>query len=224
MVSRSSAAPSRCSRRGALLGLVGTFSLWARGSHAADLPGIHLLPLGGGIRAEELDLVRRALAAVFARPVSVMAKVELPKNAYYAPRSRYRAEKLLDFIHPQLPEGGLRIMGVTASDISTTKPPHEDWGILGLANVDGSACVLSTFRCRRGAKDQRHARVRFAKTAVHELGHTFGLEHCPTLGCLMEDGGGTVLTTDRERDLCATCRKWLSARNLLRTPAEPLPW
>lgn len=198
--------------------------MWSRVANAADASGIYLLPLGAGVRSEEIELVQRALAAIYSEPVSVLSRVELPKSAYYAPRSRYRAEKLLDFIRPKLPEGGLRIAGITATDISTTKAPYADWGILGLANIDGSACVLSTFRCHRSAKNPEHARVRFAKTAVHELGHTFGLEHCPNRGCLMEDGGGTVLTTDRERDLCASCRKWLGERKLLRVPATPLPW
>ncbi|HEY3494694.1 MAG TPA: zinc-dependent metalloprotease family protein [Polyangiaceae bacterium] len=214
----------RLSRRAAILGLTSAVSLWARVSPAAEASGIHLLPLGSGVRDQELALVRLALEAVFSMPVGVLPQVELPKSAYYAPRSRYRAEKLLDFIRPRLPDGGSRIAGITARDISTTKPPHADWGILGLANVDGSACVLSTFRCHRGAKNLEHARVRFAKTAVHEIGHTFGLEHCPSQGCLMEDGGGTVLTTDRERDLCSSCRKLLSERGLLRVPAVPLPW
>jgi archaemetzincin len=153
-----------------------------------------------------------------------MPPVELPKSAFYAPRSRYRAEKLLDFVRARLPAGALRIAGITAVDISTTKPPHADWGILGLATIDGSACVLSTFRCHRRSKNAEHARVRFAKTAVHEIGHTFGLDHCPNRGCLMEDGGGSVLTTDRERDLCTACRMHLSKRGVLRLPPGELPW
>jgi archaemetzincin len=199
-------------------------ALFAPLAHTRTERGIHLQPLGGGVPEAELALVRRALEAVFSEPVSVLPSLSLPKHAFYAPRSRYRAEKLLDFVRPRLPDGGLRIAGITAVDISTTKPPHDDWGILGLATIDGGACVLSTFRCHRRAKNVEQARVRFAKTAVHELGHTFGLEHCPNRGCLMEDGGGSVLTTDRERDLCATCRSRLGARGLLRTPPGPLPW
>ena len=47
-----------------------------------------------------------------------------------------------------------------------------------------------------------HARQRLAKVAVHEAGHTLGLEHCPTRGCLMEDAEGQVATCDREYDFC----------------------
>jgi archaemetzincin len=42
--------------------------------------------------------------------------------------------------------------------------------------------------------------------AVHEIGHTLGLPHCPTRACLMEDAMGKVVTTDRERDFCPKCR------------------
>ena len=146
----------------------------------------------------------------------------LPQVAFYAERGRYRAEKLLDHL-TTLHEGAFRVLGVTAADISTTKGNVADWGILGLASIDGHACVLSSFRCRRGARDSRHATERLGKTSVHELGHTFGLEHCKTRGCLMQDGGGTVLTTDGERDLCPECRSKIGARGLLRAPAQS-PW
>jgi archaemetzincin len=79
--------------------------------------------------------------------------------------------------------------------------------------------VLSSFRCHRRSKNPAHARTRLAKTAVHELGHTFGLDHCPSRGCLMEDGGGSVLTTDREKDLCPECRSKLTASSKLKEGA-----
>jgi archaemetzincin len=55
-------------------------------------------------------------------------------------------------------------------------------------------------------------RERLWKIAIHELGHTLGLEHCPTSGCIMEDAHGTVKTTDREKELCSSCaQRYLSA-------------
>jgi archaemetzincin len=90
---------------------------------------------------------------------------------------------------------------------------------LGLATLDGRSAVLSSFRCKRAAKNAAHVRRRFAKTAVHELGHSFGLEHCPNAGCIMHDGEGSVLTTDTERDLCADTRARLTAAGVLRQAA-----
>jgi archaemetzincin len=178
-------------------------------------------PLGPG-SAAPAALVGGSLAALYDVDVQV-AKVEpLPASAFYPARGRYRAEKLLERL-AALHEGAFRVLGVTAADISTTKGNVPDWGILGLASIDGRACVLSSFRCRRSARDSRHVAERLGKTAVHELGHTFGLEHCPTRGCLMHDGEGTVLTTDTERDLCAICRGKLTARGFLRVSAQS-PW
>jgi archaemetzincin len=131
----------------------------------------------------------------------------------------------LDTLVELKPDGASRILGITAVDISTTKGSVADWGILGLATIDGTACVISTFRTRRGAKNDEHAAQRFAKTAVHELGHTFGLEHCPTYGCLMEDGKGSVLTTDHEYELCAACRAKLEHNGVaLTAPRTAPPW
>ena len=36
-------------------------------------------------------------------------------------------------------------------DISTTKGRFPDWGVLGLGELPGTASVISSFRCHRGA-------------------------------------------------------------------------
>jgi archaemetzincin len=180
-----------------------------------------LQPLGPG-SAGLADHASRALLAFYAVSVRVAPEAPLPRAAYYGKRGRYRAEKLLAHLD-EIHASAFRGMGLTATDISTTKGAVADWGILGLASMDGRACVLSAFRCRRRARSQAHAVERLGKTAVHELGHTFGLPHCPSRGCLMEDGKGTVRTTDGETDLCVECRKRLVARSLLRADGAP-PW
>lgn len=186
---------------------------------AEELPLIVLQPLGAKPVTAELLAVSSALTAFYGVRLTVAPPLELPKSAFYPPRGRYRAERLLDYLVAQGRPEARVTLGLTAVDISTTKAPYADWGILGLATLDGRSAVLSSFRCRRGAKNAEHARVRFAKTAVHELGHSFGLEHCTTPGCIMHDGEGSVLTTDTEHDLCGETRARLAAAGVLRENA-----
>ena len=180
---------------------------------AAPARTLYVQPLGDcASRASGVDEVVAALRAFFPIDVRVLDCQELPKAAYYAPRRRYRAERLLDYLHERMPEDGWRILGLTAKDISTTKGRFPDWGVMGLGELPGTATVISSFRCRKKVRNAAHARERLAKVAVHEIGHTLGLPHCPTRGCLMEDAMGKVVTTDRERDFCAKCRA-LAAQN-----------
>jgi len=59
---------------------------------------------------------------------------------------------------------------------------------------------------------------------VHEVGHTLGLPHCPTAGCLMQDARGSVRVCDSAYDLCIHCRNQLKLAGI-KLPETPLiPW
>jgi archaemetzincin len=185
---------------------------------------VALQPLGDGIRDEDVAAVSQALKAMYGLEVRVLPRTPLPQEAWYAPRSRYRAERLLRFLAGRRPPDTARILGLTAEDISTTKGDIYDWGVLGLGDLDGPAGVLSLFRCKKGARSAAHARERLAKVAVHELGHALGLAHCPHPGCLMRDAEGKVSTTDDESDFCSACRIQLRAHGWTLPDNPSLPW
>ena len=199
----------------------------ALGSAGAVEPArriVYLQPLGDALPEADVALVETALREIYGIEVARLPRADLPPAAWYPPRKRWRAEKLLDFLRTRLPKDGIRILGLTAADISTTKGKIVDWGVLGLGDLTGEAGVISTFRCHKRARDAEHARERLAKVAVHEVGHTLGLDHCPTVGCLMEDAEGSVLTSDREYDLCPRCREKLRAAGGKLPSAPRLPW
>jgi archaemetzincin len=218
----------RSKTRSLLAGLLAAtaLTLLAAGAKAETQPTriIYIQPMGKALPQADVALVKKSLEIFTSLPVKLLPRVKLPKMAWYPPRRRWRAEKLLRFLGARMPKDGFRILGLTAADISTTKGKHKDWGVLGLANLAGTACVISSLRCHRRSRGKKHARIRLAKVAVHEIGHTLGLDHCPTRGCLLEDARGKVKTTDREYDMCPRCRAKLRKRGYA-LPAKPkIPW
>ena len=140
--------------------------------------------------------------------------LKLPKSAWYAPRKRWRADRLLEFLLEQIPDAPktTRILGLTESDISTTKDPFPDWGIFGLGYAPGQAAVVSSYRLKKKAKNRAHVLFRVSNTAVHEVGHTFGLQHCREERCPMQDAEGGIANTDgSDPDLGPECRTELEA-------------
>ncbi|MBN1944913.1 MAG: hypothetical protein JW797_04515 [Bradymonadales bacterium] len=177
--------------------------------HLRSVDCIAIQPFSA-VPEEQISTVSDVLQALYGVQIRLLEPVEHPASAWYEPRRRWRAERLLDFLETLLPEDCDRILGMTTQDISTTKGEHRDWGILGLANMPGPAAVISFFRCQRRVREVPPLE-RLRRLAVHEIGHTLGLPHCPTVGCFMEDAEGTVTTLDRETFLCNICRRRLES-------------
>lgn len=178
----------------------------------ASPPLVAIQPLGQ-VDSSSLAAAKAGIESLYNMKADVLPAVPLPASAYYPPRKRYRAEKLLDYLDSARDARHVKIVGLASVDTSTTKDPHADWGIFGLGSLGGTSCVVSTFRLGRGKVTEMKFRERLAKVVDHELGHTLGLDHCPNRGCLMEDAGGTIRTVDRENgQLCGSCRARVASR------------
>lgn len=140
---------------------------------------------------------------------TILPHIKLPKQAYYKPRNRYRADSLIRFLKAEKPGQYNKILGLTTSDISTTKGGYEDFGIMGLGFQPGKSCVASTYRVKRGAVSKQHLINRIRKVTIHELGHNFGLKHCTyDSKCLMQSAKGKVSTIDKAQEiLCQNCQR-----------------
>lgn len=168
---------------------------------------IAIQPFGTVDTMALLPLLEAVAKEYHATTIVIRPPVNLPTSAYYPPRSRYRAEKILEYLDSINDGNYYRVAGFTDKDISTTKGDIEDWGIFGLGNIEGYSCVVSTFRLKKDGKKELFA-GRLKRILIHELGHTFGLYHCSWRQCVMANYKGTINILDEQwAHLCAPCRR-----------------
>jgi archaemetzincin len=168
-----------------------------------------------GVDSVLVDDLRNGLQKQLSVQITILDDVVLPSNAFYKPRQRYIADSLLGFLR-QLNRGKFeKIIGVTTRDISTKKDPHENWGILGLGSCPGETCVISTFRAGKNKVSPKDFIRRMLNLALHELGHTYGLEHCPVANCIMKDAEGKMNLDDGDV-YCKKCRNYLTGMGLMK--------
>lgn len=129
---------------------------------------------------------------------------DFPANVYYQPRNRYRADSTIKWLKQIVPDSVRLIVGITDEDISTSKGLYKDFGVMGLGYRPGKACVISTVRLRKSASAQQ-LQQRIFKVVVHEMGHNFGLSHCPNQSCIMVDAEGKMKLDD-EKGFCNSCK------------------
>lgn len=170
---------------------------------------VALISLG---RVEDVSLedVGAAVERVLPVRCTIGQGVSGSQVGYDAQRDQYLASAVLEHHESAVPEGPDLALFVTEQDLYQGELNF----VLGLADADKGCCVVSLARMRlgmpRGELDRRLLQDRAEKTAVHELGHVFGLRHCPNRDCVMAFSN-TVGDTDRKRCwLCDTCRKKLN--------------
>jgi archaemetzincin len=165
------------------------------------------------IEKHKIDTIKLALEKFYNLEVIVLPEIEAPKSAFIQVKSsRYRADSLIKFQKSLLKKHQVtHILGLCNFDISTTKPKepftkYHDWGIMGLAYCPGNSCIVSTFRLQN--KNKNIFWDRYKKVVIHEMGHNFGLPHCPDKKCVMTDAVESVKTIDHAAmKICKICKK-----------------
>jgi archaemetzincin len=155
-----------------------------------------------GFPLKSLAYVKRRLIKTFPE-IQINQTINLPINALNQPKTRYRADALLNFLSKRTKPGFVTI-GFTTKDISTSMGAKgDDWGIFGLGGQSKQSCIVSTYRLKGQNKLDK-----LYKLAIHEIGHTQGLMHCTNEGCFMMDAHGKD-HFNKLKGFCASCEEEL---------------
>lgn len=160
------------------------------------------------------------LGKAFPFKIHLMESSDLPaqlKSSIHT--DRYRGDSILHYLHRTYFGKAIKTILITHHDISVTKYQHgdktkvkepafryKDWAVFGYGSCPGYTCVVSVKRLWARNANEKTFLQRLKNISVHELGHTFGLPHCPVQKCVMNDANETILTIDRSTGLfCKDC-------------------
>ena len=88
--------------------------------------------------------------------------------------------------------------------------------LFGQAQLDGAAAIVSIARLRQEfyglPGDEGLLLARARKEALHELGHTFGLVHCPDPLCAMSLSTSLPQVDAKRDEYCESCARQAGSR------------
>jgi archaemetzincin len=167
--------------------------------------GIVLLPYPG-VEAEVLDYLQERLPAFLPAQVSLGPEQPQPDFAYDEERGQYFADAVLATLRALPLNQDERGLAVLSADIFTLKLNY----LFGLADPEAGFGIVSLHRLRPGFyghNDDGVLKMRVLKEAVHELGHTYKLDHCSKRHCVMYFSSSLRDTDNKGPAFCDTCLK-----------------
>jgi archaemetzincin len=164
---------------------------------------ITLKPLGN-IADEIMEELRHKVGGIFHCPVEIKAGFSDLAQAYNSERKQYLPSKLLASLKKT--EREEKVVGIADVDLYV---PRLNF-VFGEADIASGTAIVSLYRLRQEyyglSPDEALFLERAAKEIVHELGHTFGLGHCPDNKCVMHFSNSLADTDLKEAHFCNKCR------------------
>lgn len=129
------------------------------------------------------------------------------KDAFDPNRVQYNSSLILRQLIMKPPPDAEKILGVLDVDLFIPILTF----VFGEAQLKGIGAVVSAHRLHGqfyGLPENREVTTeRLLKEAVHELGHTFGLIHCPQPECVMNASTYAENIDQKSAELCFLCQK-----------------
>lgn len=172
---------------------------------------IIIVPIGK-ISPDLIIAVQARIQSVLGVEVRPGPAQPIPTWAYEPRRRQFRAEAFIPLLRQVTPSGQAKVLGITAVDLYV---PRLNF-VFGVADRIPGVAVISLCRL-----DQRFygrpadfalLKQRAGVEAIHELGHLFGLEHCPRPDCVMFFSNCLADTDQKADTFCSHCKRRLERK------------
>ncbi len=176
---------------------------------------IQIVPVGK-VDPALLDYLAFALPEGVGGPCAVAGRGIDPREAFDPRRQQFHSTPILARLAALPAPAGARILGVADVDLFIPILTF----VFGEAQLAGGAALISAARLRQEfyglPANQVLLYERCAKEALHELGHTMGLVHCPLYECVMHYSNSIEDVDLKGSSWCPAC--------LAKRPAETRPY
>ncbi|MFH1003827.1 MAG: archaemetzincin family Zn-dependent metalloprotease [Chloroflexota bacterium] len=165
-----------------------------------------LTPMNG----EVLDTLREGIEEAFDSAVAVSTQADnLVDYAFNAKRKQYLAPLILSTLRDLKAEPGAHYLGIVDVDLYS---PGFNY-VFGETDIGSRVALVSLYRL----KPERYGlppnetvfSTRMLKEAVHELGHTYYLNHCQSPRCVMHSSQNLNRTDLKRASFCPACQHQL---------------
>ena len=167
------------------------------------------LRAAGMVDVEDVRQTAEAIAGQFEFDVRVLDPLPDPAGAFDPVRRQYNSVLVLRELVASCPADAHRLIGLTGRDLFIPMLSF----VFGQAQLGGRVALVSFARLRQEFYGLPPSPPVFAhrarKEVFHELGHTFGLTHCPDHGCPMSLSTGIAQVDTKSGRYCPSCAAML---------------
>lgn len=160
----------------------------------------------GDFSANKAQRLEKQLKSYFPKVVLKEQILTLPTEHYNKERNRYRGTGLFEELSKH--RNWDAVIGLTDYVIFKPNEISQTYGIMGVSPVGTYKCVVSS-KIPSSGKEQSDENL--VKLALHELGHAFGLNHCPDQHCFMVDAEHKM-KFPQTTGFCESCKTKLNAK------------